>query len=131
MVVDTLLLCFCEDCQMNDGTEGKEYYMSNSLMVRKNPPPSPHVKPSLLQPDSLLQNCRMVKHFKWYPLDATDFRKLYKNMDELAILVFSPSMYFLIDVFIIKTFLNWSVLLRGHSVWISYSCANMNFLFRY
>ena len=34
MVIDALLLCFCEDCQMNDGvTEGKEYYMDPSLMV--------------------------------------------------------------------------------------------------
>ena len=33
MVVDTLLLCFCEDCQMNDGSPGKEYFMSPSLMV--------------------------------------------------------------------------------------------------
>ncbi|CAH1775579.1 unnamed protein product, partial [Owenia fusiformis] len=32
MVIDSLLLCFCEDCQMNDGTEGKEYFMSQSLM---------------------------------------------------------------------------------------------------
>jgi len=34
MVVDALLLCFCEDCQMNDGSPGKEYSMSSSLMVR-------------------------------------------------------------------------------------------------
>jgi len=33
MVIDALLLCFCEDCQMNDGvTPGKEYYMNSSLM---------------------------------------------------------------------------------------------------
>ena len=33
MVVDALLLCFCEDCQMNDGTEERPYYMNSSLMV--------------------------------------------------------------------------------------------------
>ncbi|XP_064625712.1 choline transporter-like protein 1 [Lineus longissimus] len=32
MVIDALLLCFCEDCQINDGTPGREYYMSSSLM---------------------------------------------------------------------------------------------------
>jgi len=33
MVVDALLLCFCEDCQMNDGSEERPYYMNSSLMV--------------------------------------------------------------------------------------------------
>lgn len=37
MVIDTLLLCFCEDCQINDGTEGREYFMSPSLMVSNDP----------------------------------------------------------------------------------------------
>ena len=32
MVVDALLLCFCEDCKMNDG-DTKPYYMNESLMV--------------------------------------------------------------------------------------------------
>ncbi|ESO00101.1 hypothetical protein HELRODRAFT_192732 [Helobdella robusta] len=32
MVVDALLICFCEDCQKNDGTPGREYFMSHSLM---------------------------------------------------------------------------------------------------
>jgi solute carrier family 44 protein 1 (choline transporter-like protein) len=32
MVVDALLLCFCEDCQMNDGSPGREYVMNSSLM---------------------------------------------------------------------------------------------------
>lgn len=32
MVVDALLLCFCEDCQMNDGSPGREYFMNPSLM---------------------------------------------------------------------------------------------------
>ncbi|XP_013403888.1 choline transporter-like protein 1 isoform X1 [Lingula anatina] len=33
MVIDALLLCFCEDCQINDGvTPGREYYMDPSLM---------------------------------------------------------------------------------------------------
>ncbi|KAI0214390.1 Choline transporter-like protein 1 [Lamellibrachia satsuma] len=32
MVIDTLLLCFCEDTQMNDGTDGRSYYMGSSLM---------------------------------------------------------------------------------------------------
>jgi len=35
MVIDTLLLCFCEDTQMNDGTDGRAYYMGSSLMVSK------------------------------------------------------------------------------------------------
>ena len=33
MAVDTLLLCFCEDYRVNDGTAGKEYFMSKSLLV--------------------------------------------------------------------------------------------------
>lgn len=33
MAIDTLLLCFCEDCRVNDGTPGKEYFMSKSLMA--------------------------------------------------------------------------------------------------
>ncbi|KAF6017903.1 SLC44A1 [Bugula neritina] len=32
MLVDTLLLCFCEDVKQNDGTEEKPYYMSKHLM---------------------------------------------------------------------------------------------------
>ncbi|XP_039264968.2 choline transporter-like protein 1 [Styela clava] len=33
MAIDTLLLCFCEDCRVNDGTPGREYFMSKSLMA--------------------------------------------------------------------------------------------------
>lgn len=33
MAIDTLLLCFCEDCRVNDGSPGSEYFMSKSLMV--------------------------------------------------------------------------------------------------
>jgi len=33
MVVDALLLCFCEDCKLNDGSEDRPYYMNSSLMV--------------------------------------------------------------------------------------------------
>jgi len=32
MLVDTLLLCFCEDVKINDGTEEKPYFMSKNLM---------------------------------------------------------------------------------------------------
>ena len=32
MIIDTLLLCFCEDCVLNDG-QSKPYYMSKGLMV--------------------------------------------------------------------------------------------------
>lgn len=32
MVVDALLICFCEDSNRNDGTDGREYFMSASLM---------------------------------------------------------------------------------------------------
>lgn len=32
MVVDALLMCFCEDSDINDGSPGREYYMSASLM---------------------------------------------------------------------------------------------------
>ena len=35
MVIDTLLLCFCEDSRVNDGTPGKEYFMPKSLMVSR------------------------------------------------------------------------------------------------
>ncbi|XP_063713972.1 choline transporter-like protein 1 [Symsagittifera roscoffensis] len=31
MIVDTLFLCFCEDSERNDGSPGKEYYMSENL----------------------------------------------------------------------------------------------------
>lgn len=33
MVVDALLLCFCEDCKMNDGSAERPYFMNDSLMV--------------------------------------------------------------------------------------------------
>lgn len=33
MVIDTLLLCFCEDSRVNDGTPGREYFMHKSLLV--------------------------------------------------------------------------------------------------
>ena len=32
MTIDTLFLCFCEDCELNDGIE-KPYFMSKGLMV--------------------------------------------------------------------------------------------------
>ncbi|XP_013790788.1 choline transporter-like protein 4 [Limulus polyphemus] len=32
MAVDTLFLCFLEDCERNDGSEEKPYYMSRELM---------------------------------------------------------------------------------------------------
>ncbi|KXJ81684.1 hypothetical protein RP20_CCG018454 [Aedes albopictus] len=32
VAVDTLFLCFLEDCERNDGTQEKPYYMSKSLM---------------------------------------------------------------------------------------------------
>lgn len=35
MVIDTIFMCFCEDCNMNDGVT-QEYYMSKELMVRLN-----------------------------------------------------------------------------------------------
>jgi len=33
MTIDTLFLCFCEDSRVNDGSPGKEYFMSKSLMA--------------------------------------------------------------------------------------------------
>lgn len=33
MAIDTIFLCFCEDCEQNDGIS-KPYYMSRGLMVR-------------------------------------------------------------------------------------------------
>lgn len=32
MVIDTIFICFCEDCELNDGIS-KEYYMSKGLRV--------------------------------------------------------------------------------------------------
>ncbi|XP_070562725.1 choline transporter-like protein 1 isoform X3 [Ptychodera flava] len=32
MTIDTLLLCFCEDARVNDGSPGKEYFMDRDLM---------------------------------------------------------------------------------------------------
>lgn len=34
MVIDTLFICFCEDCEKNDGV-AKPYFMSRNLMVKK------------------------------------------------------------------------------------------------
>lgn len=31
MIIDTIFLCFCEDCEMNDGLS-RPYYMSTGLM---------------------------------------------------------------------------------------------------
>jgi solute carrier family 44 protein 1 (choline transporter-like protein) len=31
MVIDAVMVCFCEDCKANDGSEDRPYYMSNSL----------------------------------------------------------------------------------------------------
>ncbi|KYQ91635.1 solute carrier family 44 protein member 2 [Tieghemostelium lacteum] len=31
MSIDTILLCFCEDCARNDGSDSRPYYMSKSL----------------------------------------------------------------------------------------------------
>ena len=36
MVIDTLFLCFCENFTQNDGSLGKEYYASPSLMSFMN-----------------------------------------------------------------------------------------------
>ena len=35
MVVDALLLCFCEDCKINNGSAEWPYYMNASLMVNR------------------------------------------------------------------------------------------------
>lgn len=35
MVIDTIFICFCEDCNLNDGVT-QEYYMSKELMVMLN-----------------------------------------------------------------------------------------------
>lgn len=32
MCIDTIFICFCEDCEMNDGQENP-YFMSRGLMV--------------------------------------------------------------------------------------------------
>jgi solute carrier family 44 protein 1 (choline transporter-like protein) len=34
ITIDTLFLCFCEDCERNDGVT-KPYFMSKNLMVSK------------------------------------------------------------------------------------------------
>ncbi len=31
MVIDALLICFCIDCRVNDGSPERPYYMSSSL----------------------------------------------------------------------------------------------------
>ena len=33
MIIDTMLLCFCHDCDINDGTPERPYYAGASLMV--------------------------------------------------------------------------------------------------
>lgn len=32
MAVDTIFICFCVDCEENDGSPGQQYYMSPKLM---------------------------------------------------------------------------------------------------
>ncbi|XP_054712924.1 choline transporter-like protein 4 [Uloborus diversus] len=32
IAIDTMFLCFLEDCERNDGSEGRPYYMSKALM---------------------------------------------------------------------------------------------------
>ncbi|ODN04010.1 Choline transporter-like protein 4 [Orchesella cincta] len=47
MAVDTLFLCFLEDCERNDGSAEKPYYMPKELMQvlnKKNKPPSANGK---------------------------------------------------------------------------------------
>ena len=51
MVVDALLLCFSEDCDINDGSAGREYYMNASLMVSCN---------------HLYSMLRLVDYWCWY-----------------------------------------------------------------
>jgi len=34
MVIDALMICFCEDIEANDGSEERPYYMSSSLKVK-------------------------------------------------------------------------------------------------
>ena len=36
MAIDALFICFCEDCEVNDGVN-KPYYMSKGLMVSVSP----------------------------------------------------------------------------------------------
>lgn len=33
MIIDTIFICFCEDCEKNDGIS-RPYFMSRGLMVR-------------------------------------------------------------------------------------------------
>lgn len=33
MIIDTIFICFCEDCEKNDGIN-RPYFMSRGLMVR-------------------------------------------------------------------------------------------------
>ena len=33
MVIDALMVCFCEDSRANDGSEERPFYMHNSLKV--------------------------------------------------------------------------------------------------
>lgn len=33
MIVDSVFICFCEDCDINDGAQ-RPYYMSKEMMVR-------------------------------------------------------------------------------------------------
>ncbi|PRP74464.1 solute carrier family 44 protein member 2 [Planoprotostelium fungivorum] len=43
IAIDTILLCFCEDCSSNDGSQQKPYYMPDSLLKlfdkQNHPPP--------------------------------------------------------------------------------------------
>jgi hypothetical protein len=32
IAIDTILLCFCEDCKSNDGSRERPYYMTDTLL---------------------------------------------------------------------------------------------------
>lgn len=43
MAIDTILMCFCEDCERNDGSQSKPYYMSEELRDSIDAAPKPIV----------------------------------------------------------------------------------------
>lgn len=50
MVIDTIFICFCEDCEKNDGIS-RPYFMSRGLMVIG----------TIIDPSSPIQNQHFIK----------------------------------------------------------------------
>lgn len=74
MTVDTIFLCFCEDCETNDGI-GRPYYMSRGLMEFVQ-----NSKKALAVHDSLTAST--LRDGKAWTVESGSRRKLAKTISE-------------------------------------------------